>query len=81
MIFLTTNELLGGLELKARIARRRLNFDQPFIYLSKYQTYNYPKNFNYIDHEGYKKYMSEFIGSKNNNSKISIWRDFYRYAH
>ncbi len=79
-IFLTTDELLERLELKARIERRKLNFDQPFINLSKFKTYNYPKNFNYIDHEGYKKYMNDFIGSRNNNLKRGIWWDFYKHS-
>ena len=77
---MTTNELLKRLEFRARIERRKIIINQPFINLSNHKSYEYPKNFNYIDHEGYKKYMSNFIGFKNNNFKRGIWGDFYKYS-
>ena len=53
-IFLTSNELLKRLEFRARIERRKIIFNQPFINLSNHKAFKYPKNLNHIDHEGYK---------------------------
>ena len=79
-IFLTSNELLKRLEFRARIERRKIIFNQPFINLSNHKAFKYPKNLNHIDHEGYKKYMSNFISSRKNNFKRGFWGDFYKYS-
>ena len=80
-IFLISNELLKQLEWKARIDRRKSILNQHFINISHFEDYNYPKNFNTLHEEGYKKYMREFISSEKNNFQRNIWGDFHRYAN
>ena len=80
MIFLTTDELLKKLEIKARIVKRQLMFKHHFINLSKYKSYIYPKNFNFIDHNAYGKYLRDYIApNKIKNPKNGIWGHLFRY--
>ena len=73
-------ELAESYKNLTTLTKKIIKRNQPFINISNHKAYEYPKNFNYIDHEGYKKYMNDFIGSRNNNLKRGIWWDFYKHS-